>query len=287
MPLLNSKRTRNRALNAAAWLTLAALLALVAGTLPAVAGDLPTESCAPQAETGYEPGVNDSNHFQVSERRFHFPFGESRRADSLTRKVDAFGDLPRNVSAKIYESIVSAEGHPVGGFKVSARVERAGALPHPSVIGVCVSLDPARIRDLRPGRYEGTVVVRADKYGQDAAIPISATFRAPRRDAMTMAAAGVAVGLLVKMLTELASGRRAKRKVGALRAARVYLFEWSFPLALILGVLAGWLGFIEMYESNATWGVGNGTDSLKLFATCFAFQMGSIGSADLTKRLVG
>ena len=32
-----------------------------------------------------------------------------------------------------------------------------------------------------------------------------------------------------------------------------------------------------MYESNDTWGVGNGTDSLKLFATVFAFQMGSIG----------
>ena len=67
---------------------------------------------------------------------------------------------------------------------------------------------------------------------------------------------------------------------------REYTLQWSFPLAIILGVLTGWLGFVEMYETSETWGVA-GTDSLKLFGTCFGFQMGSIGGADMTKRLVG
>ena len=88
------------------------------------------------------------------------------------------------------------------------------------------------------------------------------------------------------MLTELGSGRKPRRP-GAKRALRDYVLQWSFPLALILGVLTGWLGFVEMYESNATWGVGGDADSLKLLATCFGFQMGSIGGADMTKRLAG
>ena len=101
-----------------------------------------------------------------------------------------------------------------------------------------------------------------------------------------MAAAGVVLGLLVKMLTELGSGRRARDR-RARDVARTYVLQWSFPLAIILGVVAGWLGFVQMYESNATWGVGGGTDSIKLFGTCFGFQMGSIGGADMTKRLMG
>jgi hypothetical protein len=288
MPVLSSRRRkRNRVLNAVAWLTLAGLLALVLGTLPATAAadaercDEPPPAGAPQN------GASDLGQFFVGDKQFEFPFGEFRDAQSRRITVDAYTNrvAPQNVTATIDEGLVSSEGHSIDGFSTSAVVVRVGNIATPTTIRVCVQVDPDAIADLRPGRYRGTVVLRADNY-QDAAIPIAATFRAPRGDGVKMAAAGVVLGLVVKILTELGSGRRSRRKAGG-SALRSYVLQWSFPLALILGVVTGWLGFIEMYESNTTWGVSGGTDSLKLFATCFGFQMGSIGGADMTKRLAG
>lgn len=271
-------------MNAAAWLTLAGLLALVVGSLPATAALAQADSCTSGVADDAR-GSNRNNYFQVHKKRFHFRFGESRLEKSQTIPIEAYLETPRNLKVSIIE-FLDPDGISVGGFEANASLVHPGDLTHPALVGVCLLLDPARIADLRPGRYEGALVLRADNY-QDATIPISATFRAPRHDGVRMAAAGVAVGLVVKMLTELGSGRRPKRKVGAVRAVRDYILQWSFPLAVILGVIAGWVGFAELYDSNDTWGVGSGTDSLKLFATCFAFQMGSIGSADMTKRLVG
>jgi hypothetical protein len=287
MPVLSTRHSRrNRALNGFAWLTLAGLLVLVAGTFPATAAKPKNDSCKPQAAKDAETRGDQNNYFQVSKKRFHFAFGEHRTARSQTIKVEAYLATPKNLTATVYE-FVDPEGISVGGFETSVGLVHAGDLSHPALIDVCILLDPARIADLHAGRYEGTLVLRADNYRQDASIPISATFRAPRDEGKKMAVAGVLIGLIVKTLTELGSARRSKRRVRGLDALRAYFLQWSFPLAIILGVLAGWLGFLEMYESNDTWGVGDGTDSLKLFATCFAFQMGSIGSADMTKRLMG
>jgi hypothetical protein len=57
----------------------------------------------------------------------------------------------------------------------------------------------------------------------------------------------------------------------------------GFPLAIILGIVTGYLGYVEIYDANPTWGV-SGQDTLKLFGTCFGFQMGSIGGSDIVKR---
>ena len=289
MPLLTSEtqRRRTRALTAAAWLTLAGVLALVAGSVPATAAEAPTP-CAGKAPPGSSGGAaSELGFFLVGDEQFDLRIGESRKPLVRHITVAAYTNRvpPRNVTATLDEGLVSAEGHGIGGFTSSAEVVRVGNAATPTTIRVCIGVDPKQIGDLRPGRYRGAVVLRADNY-QDAAIPVVATFRAPRGEGFKWAAAGVVLGLAVKMLTELGSGRKPRRP-GAKQALRDYVLQWSFPLALILGVLTGWLGFVEMYESNATWGVGGDADSLKLLATCFGFQMGSIGGADMTKRLAG
>ena len=289
MPLLSSEkqRRRNRALTVAAWLTLAGVLALVAGSVPATAAEAPTP-CAGKAPPSSSGGVaSELGFFLVGDEQFDLRIGESRKPLVRHITVAAYTNRvpPRNVTATLDEGLVSAEGHGIGGFTSSAEVVRVGNAATPTTIRVCIGVDPKQIGDLRPGRYRGAVVLRADNY-QDAAIPVVATFRAPRGEGFKWAAAGVVLGLAVKMLTELGSGRKP-RAPGAKQALRDYVLQWSFPLALILGVLTGWLGFVEMYESNATWGVGGDADSLKLLATCFGFQMGSIGGADMTKRLAG
>lgn len=292
MPLLTSgtHRRRDRALNAAAWLTLAGLLALVVGSLPASAAS--SARCITGA-AGPPPATNasDLGKFLVGGESLSLRFDESKERQTAAITIDAYTNpsistVPRNLTASIEDDVVSDQQRRIGyAFTVAAKVAYVGNSVDPTTVRICVELDPKRITDLHPGRYTGAVVLRARNF-QSAAIPIDATFRAPRNDGVAMAAAGVGVGLLVKLLTELGSGRRA-RTGGAGRALRNYIFQWSFPLALILGVLTGWLGFVELYGSNATWGVGGDADALKLFGTCFGFQMGSIGGADMTKRLAG
>ncbi|HEX6657729.1 MAG TPA: hypothetical protein VF065_06590, partial [Ilumatobacter sp.] len=65
-----------------------------------------------------------------------------------------------------------------------------------------------------------------------------------------------------------------------------YLRDWGFRAAVILGAIAGWLGYVEIYGGDPTWGESD-ADWLKLFGTCFAFQLASIGGVDLARRLVG
>jgi hypothetical protein len=290
VPLLSPRRrrSRNRALTIAAWLALAGLLVLVVGTLPATAAQ--GETCLSRAGgEGSQGNRSDLGIFLLGQKSFGFRFDELLGAQTRSITVDAYPSTaaprgaPRNVRAAIEEDVASAEGHNIGyAFTTAAEVVSVGGLT--SKIRVCVGLDPKRVVDLQPGRYTGTVVLRAANY-EDAAIPISATFRSPRSDGLKMAAGGVLLGLMVKMLTELGSSRRAPGR-RAWDAVRDYVFQWSFPLAIILGVVTGWLGFVQMYEASETWGVGE-TDSITLFATCFGFQMGSIGGADMTKRLVG
>jgi hypothetical protein len=288
MPLLSSEthRRRNRALTVAAWLTLAGLLALVAGVLPATAA--PSEACdgAPDVNLPRSVGAFEGE-ILVDEKVFELPIAEQLSAQTRKVKVKAYPntEVPENLGATIVEGLVSAEGHLIDEVTAVAEVVSVGKGFDPTIIRVCARLDPRDVADLRPGRYRGAVALAADNY-KDAEVPIVVTVRAPRGDGLRMAAAGVVLGLLVKMLTELGSGRKPRRP-GAKRALRDYVLQWSFPLAIILGVLTGWLGFVEMYESNATWGVGGDADSLKLLATCFGFQMGSIGGADMTKRLAG
>ena len=265
---------------------LAGLLALVAGALPASAA--PSEACdgAPDVNLPRSVGAVEGE-ILVDEKVFELPIAEQLAAQTRKVKVKAYPntEVPGEPRRDDRRRLVSAEGHLIDEVTAVAEVVSVGKGFDPTIIRVCARLDPRDVADLRPralprrGRARsGQLQGRRDPDRRHR--PRSSRRRAqdggsrrrprPAREDADRAGSG-----------------RKPRRPGAKQALRDYVLQWSFPLALILGVLTGWLGFVEMYESNATWGVGGDADSLKLLATCFGFQMGSIGGADMTKRLAG
>ncbi len=151
-------------------------------------------------------------------------------------------------------------------------------------VEVCLELDAGLVDGTDPGQYAGSVGVTGNDLQIGSTIPVVVTFRSSRVLAIAFAFAGVLLGILVKMFTELAASQRSADAEPS--SFRAYIRSWSFPVAIILGAIAGFLGYVEIYAANPTWGE-NGSDWLKLFGTCFAFQIASIGSIDLARRLVG
>lgn len=297
------RASRDRWINRTAWLGVVSVLALVLSTISAHAAP-PSSDCktGPPLDPGglkdYE--ISAPGQFTAATTPFRFRFDETRAPQSDERRITAIpatgrkvrpdGSLGRShqlplgrVDGGLDESLKTSTGWPITestGMTVGTAVAKGGANPE---IRVCVHLDPEKVPNLRPGSYEGAIVVRAHGL-QDKAINVTASFRGPRDHAVMFAFGGVLIGLGVRMLAELAGGQRSGNP-GALHALRDYVFQWSFPLALVLGGLSGWLGYKEFYDANPTWGFDS-ADSLKLFGTCFGFQMGSIGGADIAKRLI-
>ena len=85
------------------------------------------------------------------------------------------------------------------------------------------------------------------------------------------------------MFTDLVAARRAPSRPGS---ARAYIRDWKFATAVVLGAITGWIGYEILYDSNPVWGAG-GADGVKLFWTCFSFQLAGIGAIDLVRRMVG
>jgi len=290
---VSSRARRNRVLTISAWLAVLGIAAFVIDTLPATAAD--GRSCpASPSEDQLEiddtpPGQFD---FPSEDRReFHLRFDESREQQRRILKFEGqgaeAGKTPINTKAELEQDLESSDGLTIeegGGLTIVAWVEEPARGAHPSIVKVCVAIDPDAVPNLHPGRYEGNVVLKADNFRFEK-VPIVVTFRAPRSQGIKFAFGGVVIGLAVKMLTELGSGKRSGNP-GGRHALRNYLFQWSFPLTILLGIVTGWVAYIQIYDANPTWGVG-GADSLKLFAACLGFQMGSIGGADMAKRVVG
>jgi hypothetical protein len=151
-------------------------------------------------------------------------------------------------------------------------------------VDVCVQIDADAVTGERPGTYTGSVGVTGEDLAYGSTIPVVVTFRSSRLVAVGFVLAGVLFGLLVKMFTELAAARRLPD--AAPRSVAEYIRDWSFPTAIILGAISGWLGYVEIYQADPVWG-GSGTDWLRLFGTCFVFQLAGIGALDLGRRLVG
>jgi hypothetical protein len=278
-------RRTNRLLTVASWLAVFAVTALVIETFPATAapGD-----CPPNARPS-SPGEDALGEFRsyAPDPSLSLTFDGSGEKQSDYLSFDAYqysgsdqtkAITPRNLIAVVPQPFKST-GHSISDVTPVAALIRAASGGTPALVRVCLVIDPRATQNLHPGRYAGNVYLRADNYS-DVKIPTVVTLRADRSKAIVLAFAGVAIGLVVKLLTELTSAQRS----GSPAAPR--LLHWSVALAIILGIVTGWLGYIEIYDSNETWGV-NGSDSLKLFGTCFGFQMGSIGGADIARRLVG
>jgi hypothetical protein len=283
-PASRPSASRNRFLTINAWLVVVGLVVFVAWTLPAAAAPQRGGLCK-HHETG--PAGKPGQFSSDSDPQFRLDFGASRARGTDFLPFNAYPGTPHNLKVQSWWPIKSSSGRRIdegAGLTLSAAVTRAAIPQNPAAVRVCIAIDPRRVTNLQPGRYQGKIVLSADNY-RDERIPVVVTFRASQKRAIVLAFIGVAIGLVVRCLAELGSGQRSANP-GANHALRAYVVHWGFPLAIILGIITGYLGYVEIYEANPTWGI-NGQDTLKLFGTCFGFQMGSIGGSDIVKRLVG
>src|SRR5262245_45142512 len=276
----------NRPLTICSWLAVICTAALVVGALPATAAN--NGSCRPEPgatkrvialDSGQPglfkfPGDDDKKNFTLE-------FHESRGLDHRTLNFEgqglSGGKTPIRAEASLEQDLRGANGQTIeenAGLSIVAWVDEEAKGGKPSRLRVCVEVDPSRIHHLHAGRYQGFVVLTADNFA-DERIPIDVTFRSPKRQALTFAFGGFVIGLVVKILTELGSGQRSSNP-GGWHALQSYLRQWSFPVAVILGLLAFWIAYTQIYNANETWGA-DGSDTLKLFGACFGFQLGSIG----------
>jgi hypothetical protein len=285
-----STSRRNRVLTGAAWVVVVGLVVFVVRTLPASGAPRPgSRSPCTHHESGAGPGKELGQFLpHDADPQFSLDFGASRQPGSDYLVFDAYPGTPHNLDVDVWSAIERKHGPSIDdgtGLTLHATVHKAAAWPIPAVVRVCIAVDPSRIPHLKPGRYEGRIVLNAKDYRSER-IPVVVTFRASEKRAFTLAFVGVVIGLVARCLAELASSQRS-RAPGSAHPLRTYVSQVGFPLAIIFGVLTGYLGYVEIYDANPTWGVNGGQDTLKLLGTCFGFQMGSISGADLIKRVVG
>jgi H+/Cl- antiporter ClcA len=117
------------------------------------------------------------------------------------------------------------------------------------------------------------------------AVNVEATFRGPWRKAAFFAFLGVFLGLVVKTLSEAAAIARTSG-IRAREALRIYTSRLEFPVIVILAAIAGTFVYVVQYLHDPDWGA-EGTDTLRLFATCFIVQMGSSEALSVVSRVTG
>ena len=156
MPVLTTGRQRNRVVNAA-WLTLAGLLALALGTLPARAADA-SAATARQRASSVLPATTPDSSSSTRRALRSDESGPPRQVVRSPPTPTAAADEPHRRDRR--------RPHQRGGPQ-PRRLHREGASRQgrtgrgPSTIRVCAEADPNRISNLRPGSYRGAVVVRA------------------------------------------------------------------------------------------------------------------------------
>ena len=289
--LLASVYRRRTSVRNAAWVGAVVAVALVAASVAAGAGasHLCGAGQLPLASSSDEEGKGAV--LNPPDRSFRLRFDDARNvngdavtlAEGLAGVKLAPGD---DISASMSTYLRSSERTIFPGIDESGQISPsppALSITPSGAVQVCLEMNAAALIGVRPGQYESNVGVTGKDLLIASAIPVVVTFRSSRWLALAIAAGGVLLGLLVKMLTELKAAHRAPN---APRSVRDYIRDWSFPTAVILGAITGWVGYYIIYDSNPVWGA-SGADWLKLFWTCFSFQLASIGGIDLARRLIG
>jgi len=139
---------------------------------------------------------------------------------------------------------------------------------------------------VKPGRYKGTLlIVRGTNQQQLTTLPVEFTFRASHWTAIEVTLAAVLLGLTVRVLSE-AAVRQKEKQLPRRAALRDCASELTFPVALILAAIGGWLVFDQIYSSDPAWGA-SGSDVAKLFAVCFLAQMTANQGIDVIKNAAG
>jgi hypothetical protein len=150
-------------------------------------------------------------------------------------------------------------------------------------VDVCLEIDPHVVAGIGPGEYTGSVGVTGKDLYVGSTIPVIVTFRASHWLAAGFAFAGVMFGILVKVLTDLAAARRSGDTTPS---AWEYVRTVEFAVTVILGAIGGWFAYTMLYDADRIWG-DSAADWVKLFGTCFGFQLAGIGGIDLARRLMG
>ncbi|HEX6699310.1 MAG TPA: hypothetical protein VF101_01115 [Gaiellaceae bacterium] len=289
------RRNKGRLLTLAAWLLLVGVIALVVNALPAAAAG--ESSCVPRRGISGQAKPDDQlGEFYVSDKRFRMQFKESHVRKAETRMIQGYTKTPRNLTARLDDVLTGTQGQDditANDVHVVAAVVQPAMAGKPAIVSVCVQVDPGAIANLQPGHYDGSIVLSADNY-RDSYIPIVLTFRGSRNTALILAFGGVLLGLFLKLGADSELRKRSKKphSEGAEHSKGGLIPDFSrfLPAGVVIAIAAalvgGLLGFVEIYNANATWGAAS-TDWLKLFGTCFGFQMGSFSGVDIAKRFIG
>ena len=284
-------RPRIALVRGAAWVGALAAVALAVANV-ALGAAASSGRCVPDPPP--DPLAHPSKHavLKTEEEGFRIRFDDARGVGGAVvvftdeRVKLAHGDL---IQASMSPYLRRRDGTSLfpGRDPLTDRVSPSAQVLRINPLGeveVCLEFDAGLVDGTEPGQYTGTVGISGADLAIPSTTPVVVTFRSSRWLAITLAFSGVLLGLLVKMFTELAAAQRSPG-VGP-SSFRAYVRSWSFPVAIILGTIAGFIVYVEVYDSDPVWG-DSSSDWLKLFGTCFAFQLASIGSIDLARRLVG
>jgi hypothetical protein len=229
---------------------------------------------AKTSSSGREPDRAQQAFLKSGGEAYRLRFDASRATRSETialvssRSLSASSD----VRAAVEDDLVSADDRTIepARLAVAVHVTPSGNL------AVCVALDPAQIPDLEAGTYEGALTISGRSVAPTA-VPISATFRDSKRNALGWALGGFLLGAICKALSEL--------RVGSAR--RGLLDYGSRPtswIAILAGVAAAYYGFVQLYSSSRTWGAAE-ADGIKLLLTAALFQVSGVEGVELLKRI--
>jgi hypothetical protein len=211
---------------------------------------------------------------QSAGKSFRLRFDDSRATRSESIALVASLDPNSKVTAEVESDLVSGGDHVIHptALTVLAHVEDSGNL------GTCVALDPRGVDDLQAGTYEGALTISGESV-TPMAVPITATFRDPQRNAFAWALGGFLLGAVCKALGEL---RGASTRRGLLEYARRRT-SW---IAILAGIAAAYYGFVQLYSSSRTWGAAE-ADGVKLLFTAALFQVSGVEGVELLRRIAG
>ena len=258
-----------------------ASLAVLVLSIPVAAKQAPVCGGVPGKRSGPEPKNAPTTKLDRGTKVFDLRFDDGRGAKSRNRSLSATPPLTdiTPINAQVEEDLVTSEDRTISpgeGLTVTKDITGSGKL------AVCVAIAPKEVTDLHAGSYIGDVVISAPG-GEAVSVPIEATFRSSSKRAWAIALGGAFGGLLLKVASELAAG---KRKRATWKSLRAYFRHWSFLSTLVATPVLAGVGYYTLYADNATWGALQ-RDEWKLFVTCVGFQLGGVGLVEILKKFTG
>jgi hypothetical protein len=181
----------------------------------------------------------------------------------LAADADVFAEIESD-----FERGDGGDTFPLEAISVSARVTRAGN------VRVFVCLDSDQPEFVQTGRYLGAIrLIGSDV--ESLAIPIEVTLKDPGWKAVLWIAFGLLFGLGLKTATDFnTKGTSLSRE-----ALKDFGKQPAPYLAILTGVVGGFLSYSELYAGNPAWGTN--PDHVKLMLSAVAVQVTGMTATDL------